>query len=172
MPMSLIVGLAALAADPEIDVRTLADGAASPPAKIEDVAWLEGRWIGEGLGGCAEESLSPPVAREMMGKFRQLNADGTLRFYEFYTIAERDGSLLWRIKHFSPDLEGWEEKDKSTEFRLVAIEGETAYFNGLTYARTGKNSLQAAVAIEGKGTATFTFHRAKAGEGCKSAARP
>jgi hypothetical protein len=167
MAVQLLAALSALAAGAVIEVRTLAEGTVSPPAKIEDLAWLEGRWIGEGLGGCAEESLSPPVAREMMGKFRQLNADGTLRFYEFYTIAERDGSLLWRIKHFSPDLEGWEEKDKSTEFRLVAIEGETAYFNGLTYARTGKNSLQAAVAIEGKGTAEFSFRRAKKGEGCK-----
>ncbi len=167
MTIGLLAALAAMAAGPEIEVRTLAEGAVSPPAKIEDLAWLEGRWIGEGLGGCAEESLSPAVAREMMGKFRQLNADGSLRFYEFYTIAERDGSLLWRIKHFSPDLEGWEEKDKSTEFRLVAIEGDTAYFNGLTYARTGKNKLNAAVAIDGKGTAEFSFRRAKKGEGCR-----
>lgn len=167
MTMMTAAVIAAMAAGGELEVRTLVEGAASPLAKIEDLAWLEGRWIGEGLGGCAEESLSPPVAREMMGKFRQLNADGSLRFYEFYTIAERDGSLLWRIKHFSPDLEGWEEKDKSTEFRLVAIEGEIAYFNGLTYARTGKNTLRAAVAIEGKGTAEFSFRRAKKGEGCE-----
>lgn len=172
MTMGFLAALAALAGGPGLEVRTLAEGAASPPAKIEDVAWLEGRWIGEGLGACAEESLSPPVAREIMGKFRQLNADGTVRFYEFYTIAERNGSLLWRIKHFSPDLEGWEEKDKSTEFSLVAIEGKTAYFDGLTYARTGKNTLRAAVAIEGKGTAEFNFHRAKQGAGCPSAARP
>ncbi len=166
MTLVLAAALAAIAGA-EIEVRTLAEGAASPPAKIEDVAWLAGRWIGEGLGGCAEESLSPPVAREMMGKFRQLNGDGSLKFYEFYTIAERNGSLVWRIKHFSPDLEGWEEKDKSTEFRLVAIEGETAYFTGLTYARTGKKSLKAAVAIDGKGTAEFSFRKAKEGEGCK-----
>ena len=172
MTTTLLSALAAMAAGADIEVRTLGDGVASPPAKIEDLAWLEGRWIGEGLGGCAEESLSPPVAREIMGKFRQLNADGTLRFYEFYTIAEKDGSLLWRIKHFSPELDGWEEKDKSTEFRLVAIEGETAYFNGLTYGRTGSNSLQAAVAIDGQGTATFTFHRAKKGEGCALTTRP
>ncbi|MFN0024275.1 MAG: DUF6265 family protein [Parvularculaceae bacterium] len=166
MTIILAVALAALVHAP-LEVRTLADGATSPPTKIEDIAWLEGRWIGEGLGGCAEESVSPPVAREIMGKFRQLNADGTLRFYEFYTIAERNGSLLLRIKHFSPELEGWEEKDKSTEFKLVAIEGQTAYFDGLTYARTGKDSLQAAVAIEGKGMATFEFRKAKNGEGCE-----
>ncbi|MDZ7627362.1 MAG: DUF6265 family protein [Parvularculaceae bacterium] len=167
MAMTLLAALAAMAAKADIKVRTLEDGATSPPAKIEDLAWLEGRWIGKGLGGCAEESVSPPVAREIIGKFRQLNADGTLRFYEFYTIAEKDGSLLWRIKHFNPDLTGWEDKDKSTEFRLVAIDGQTAYFDGLTYSRTGKNSLSAAVAIEGKGAATFSFLKAKTGDGCK-----
>ena len=165
--VTVLAAIVGLSVATQLEVRSLAEGEPSPPAKIEDLAWLEGRWIGEGLGGCAEESLSPPVAREIMGKFRQLNGDGTLRFYEFYTITERNGSLLWRIKHFSPELEGWEEKDKSTEFRLVAIEGTTAYFDGLTYARAGKNGLRAAVAIEGEGTAAFSFRRAKKGEGCE-----
>ncbi len=166
--MTIILAAAlAVLANAGLEVRTLKEGAASPPATIEDVAWLEGRWIGEGLGGCAEENMSPPVAGEMMGMFRQMNADGALRFYEFYTIAEHDNSLLWRIKHFSPNLEGWEEKDKSTEFKLVAIEGQTAHFNGLTYALTGKDTLRAAVAIDGQETANFSFRRTKAGEACK-----
>lgn len=162
----------ALSSSQSLEVRALPAGSTSPPAKIEKLAWLEGRWIGEGLGGCVEENISPPVAGEIMGNFRQLNGDGTLRFYEFYTIAERDGSLIWRIKHFSPDLEGWEEKDKSTEFRLVAIKGTTAWFDGLTYARPGKKELRAAVAIDGQGEAAFEFRKARAGEGCPSAARP
>lgn len=170
MATSLLAALAAAAAGADIDVRTLEDGTTSPPAKIEELAWLAGRWIGEGLGGCAEESLSPPVASEIMGKFRQLNADGTVRFYEFYTIAEKEGSLLWRIKHFSPDLEGWEEKDETTDFRLVSIEGRTAYFDGLTYARAGKNELRAAVALGGGEVARFHFRRARENEGCPAKA--
>ena len=31
-----------------------------PRAKIEDMAWLAGRWLGDGLGGISEEIWSPP----------------------------------------------------------------------------------------------------------------
>jgi len=41
------------------------------------------------------------------------------------------------LKHFNRDLSPWEEKDDWTEFRLVAIKDQTAYFHGLTYQRTG-----------------------------------
>ncbi len=34
---------------------TLAEGAPRPAARIADVAWLTGRWTGEGLGGQSEE---------------------------------------------------------------------------------------------------------------------
>lgn len=33
----------------------LAEGAASPPAVLADMAWLAGSWTGTGLGGQAEE---------------------------------------------------------------------------------------------------------------------
>ena len=119
----MIVELVLAAATSAIEIRVLKPGEASPPAAIEDVSWLAGRWIGDGLDGCAEEYVARPAGGQMMGMFRQLKSDGSLRFYEFYTINEVNGSLLFRIKHFSPSLVGWEEKDKSTEFRLVAIEG-------------------------------------------------
>jgi hypothetical protein len=122
MSLSLLAALAAMAAGPEIEVRSLAEGAASPPATVADAAWLEGRWIGEGLGGCSEENMAPLAAGQMMGMFRQTKADGALWFYEFYTIAPKGDSIVMRIKHFNPDLTGWEEKDGFVEYPLVAIE--------------------------------------------------
>jgi len=170
--MIIAFALAAALSSPEI--RTLKPGEASPPARIEDVAFLAGRWIGDGLGGCAEEYMALPAGGQMMGMFRQLGAEGALRFYEFYTISEVNGSLLFRIKHFNPDLGGWEDKDKSTDFALVAIAGETAYFNGLTFAREG-DALRAAVRIDGgadKGEgatdAVFQYRAAREGEACRS----
>lgn len=164
--MLIAIAAAALAAGQNLGVRSLAPGAVSPPARVEDVGWLAGRWIGEGLGGCAEENMAPPVAGQIMGAFRQTKADGSLWFYEFYTIAPKGESISMRIKHFNPDMTGWEEKDGFVEFPLVAIEGEAVYFDGLSYARDGVNALKAAVRISETDVGEFSLRRAKAGEGC------
>ncbi len=162
---ALCLGLnGAMANEPE--VRSLDEGAIAPSASIADVAFLSGHWIGEGLGGCAEEFMAEPAAGQIMGMFRQMTAEGAVRFYEFYTIAEKEGSLIFRIKHFNPDMTGWEEKDKTTDFPLVAIEGTTAYFDGLTYSRSGRKSLRAAVNLGDEAVAAFEFRKAKEGEGC------
>jgi hypothetical protein len=166
--MWIAVAAAALAAGQDVEVLSLAEGRSSPPARVEDVAWLAGRWIGEGLGGCAEESLSPPVGGQMMGMFRQTKADGALWFYEFYTIAAKGDSIAMRIKHFNPDMSGWEDKDGFAEFPLVALEEGAVYFDGLTYARDGEKGLRAAVRIGEADKGVFTLHKAMASEGCPS----
>lgn len=171
MTMTLLAALAAMAARPDIEVRTLAEGQASPPATVDDVSWLAGRWIGEGLGGCSEENMAPPVGGQMMGMFRQTKADGSLWFYEFYTIAPKGDSITLRLKHFNPDLTGWEEKDGFVEFPLVAIEKGAVYFDGLTYQRSGK-VLRSAVSLGEADKGVFNLRKAREGEGCPSAARP
>ncbi len=161
---------AATAASPE--VRTFQENGAPPPATITDVAFLTGHWIGEGLGACAEEVMSESAGGQIMGIFRQMKPEGGVRFYEFYTIAEHEGSLVLRIKHFNPDMTGWEEKNEMVAFPLVAIEGTTAYFDGLTFSRIGKKGFASAVNIGEQGVASFDMRAAKHDESCASAARP
>lgn len=149
-----------LAAAQSIEVKSLGEGEASPPARIEDIAWLEGHWTGMGLGGISEEVLAPATGGQMMGMFRQSGADGRLQFYEFYSFAEEDGSLVLRLKHFNPDLTGWEEKDEMETFRLVALDENTAWFDGITYARTGPGEMTAAVQVDGAEPTRFIYRRA------------
>ena len=141
--------------------RSLAPGASSPKAAIEDVAWLAGHWEGEGLGGRSIETISPPAGGQMVGHFQQLE-DGKVQFYELYEIAPKDGSLVMRIKHFNADLTGWEEKDKSMVFPLVAVETNAVHFDGLTIRRDG-DRMESIVRIgEGEGKseeATFRFRK-------------
>jgi len=160
--LSVLFGQSVLAAEP--DVRSLGEGAISPPAVIEDIAWLAGYWSGEGLGGIAEEVIAPPAGNQMMGMFRAVGGDNDLKFYEFYLFVEREGSLALRIKHFTPALHGWETKDEYEEFALVAIEGSAVYFDGLTYALTGPDELSAAVRVEGQGILSFRLDRKQLGE--------
>ena len=69
----------------DVSVRELAPGAASPPAKIADFAWLEGTWIGTGLGGQTEEHYSAPLGDAIVGTFRFVK-DGKPVFYELVTV--------------------------------------------------------------------------------------
>jgi len=127
----------------------LADGAASPPATLGGMAWLAGSWTGEGLGGQVEEIWSPPQAGAMMGMFRLVH-DGTTSFYELMTLVEEGGSLVLRVKHFGPDLTGWEEKAETVDFALAAAAGDRYYFDGLTFHRHGNDATTNYVRISSK----------------------
>lgn len=115
---------------------TLAEGASRPKASVNDVAWITGHWQGTGLGGVSEEYWAPPMGNAMLGMYRLVKSDG-VAFYEILTIAEDAGSIVLRLKHFNPDLTGWEEKAKTVDFRLVKLGKNEAWFDGLTFKRTG-----------------------------------
>ena len=127
----------------------LKPGAASPPASLEAISWLQGAWIGEGLGGYCDEVWTTPKAGSMLGTFRLINDDGLL-FSEFMEIKEDSGSILLRLKHFGRDFIGWESKDKFVEFKLVKVSEDAVYFDGLTYKRVGENTMEVYVVIDSK----------------------
>ena len=96
-----------------------------------------------------------------MGMFRHFKADGSVNFYEFYVIAEHEGSLTQRLKHFSLPLSSWEEKDEFVEFPLVAIEENAVYFDGLSYVLGDDGGLTVGVRIDEGRNAFFRYERAE-----------
>ncbi|NNC60038.1 MAG: DUF1311 domain-containing protein [Erythrobacter sp.] len=115
------------------ETRMGEQGFESPPATIGQMDWLVGQWLGTGIGGApAQESWLPPVGPTMVGTFVQADATGAIRFTEHLYLAEEDGTLVLRLKHFNADLTGWEEKGDMLTFRLVAVEPCAAYFHALT----------------------------------------
>ncbi len=154
-----LVAASAAAAD-NAEVKSLGD-AASPPAKIEMLSWMVGHWQGEGLGGTAMEVFAPPAGGQMMGMFRHIKGDGAPNFYELYLISEVGETVVLRLKHFSPDFVGWEEKDGFVEFPLVEITADAVYFDGLTFAMSGPDEMQAAVNVSGQGVISFQYRRVK-----------
>lgn len=149
-----------LQASESVVVMSREEGSESPRARIDDLSWLVGRWTGQGLGGTAEDVIAPPSGGQMMGMFRHSKADGSVNFYEFYVFAEKDGSLTQRLKHFSPALTGWEEKDAYVEFPLVKIGERAAYFDGLTYELREDGRLTVGVRIDEDRVAVFDYRRA------------
>lgn len=144
----------------------LDEGASPGKATIQHISWLAGQWHGEGLsGGRAEEIWTPPHAGVMFGTFRQLKGQ-EVWFYEILNIAEKDGSLVLRLKHFHSDLKGWEEKDVVREFRLVKIDDRGAWFDGISMLREGGGGMDIYVALKGKDGALtegkFTYRRVSA----------
>jgi len=131
--------LAGTATADETKVRQLTQDAKPGTATIAQVSWLAGRWVGEGFGGQLEEIYSPATKDSMIGHF-QMTKDGAAQFFEFVEIRQENGSLAYRVKHFNPDLTGWEEKEKYVSFKLVAIEGATIYFDGLTIERVAPDT--------------------------------
>jgi hypothetical protein len=134
----------------------------APAARIEDVAWIAGHWQGEAFGGLAEEMWSPPFGRSMMGMYKMVK-DGEVVFYEFLTIVEERDSLVLRLKHFDGGLKGWEEKDVSIEFPLVAWTENEVNFDGLTFRLAAADALEAYVLLKHKDGGLeevgFRYHR-------------
>lgn len=112
----------------------------SPQPSIEDMAWLAGHWTGTGLGGRCEETWTAPDAGVMVGTFRLIKDDKTV-FYEFLTLTVIDGRIVMRLKHFNPDMTGWEEKEKFVEFAHKGTEGNVVDFGALRFVRESADRL-------------------------------
>lgn len=164
--LALLTGLAAGA--------SLASAASSPPppataeavpqASLVDLAWLAGRWLGEGLGGVAEEVWLPESGGAMLGMFRSLQG-GQVSFYELLTLAPNaSGQLELRLKHFHPDLKGWEERDQVQSWALTRVEGEAFAFGPIVLRREGAESLVVTVTMKledgSRKEEVFRFRRA------------
>ena len=125
-----------------------------PQATLNDMRWLVGHWKGTGLGGVSEEMWSEPAGGAMMGMYRLVTKDAikgdAVTFYEFLTLVEEQGSLALKLKHFNPDLTGWEEKDRFVTFRLAKLTPTEAWFGGLTFRRLGDDRLEIFLALRGR----------------------
>jgi len=135
----------------------------SPKADLSVVKWLAGHWRGQAFGGLIEEVWAPAIGGSMMGAFK-LVVKNQVQFYEIETISEQKGTLIFRLKHFYRDLKGWEEKDRTVDFKLVKVTENKVYFNGLTLEKISDNEINIYVAIKDKGRTTeemFSYTRFK-----------
>ena len=98
------------------------------PGTAEQLAWMTGRWVGEHDADRIEEVWSDAQPGMMLGMFRW-HRDGQPRFYELCSVEPEEDRLVFRIKHFGPGLNGWEEKDDAVTLDLVAAhDGEAIFF--------------------------------------------
>jgi len=127
-------GSALAAEDPRRLIRRWKPGLAHPPATLADVAWLQGSWVGDMPLGPVENVILPPFDGQMPS-FVRAQQKGHLLFYEITAFVEAEGSLLSRVRHFSPEYSAWESA--VIERPLIAFDRQYMYFDGQTYERHG-----------------------------------
>jgi len=122
----------------------------SPKADLSDVSWIAGHWKGDAFGGIAEEIWSEPLGESMMFVFRLVN-DGKVSFYESGHIKQMGSTIIMQLKHFDGSLKGWETKDETVDFKLVKVEKDKVFFEGLTMEKISDTQMNVHVLIEDKG---------------------
>ncbi|WP_411894539.1 DUF6265 family protein [Winogradskyella sp. A2] len=129
--------------------------------KLANISWISGTWHGEAFGGITEEIWSEPSGGSMMATFKLIN-DGKVTFYEIEIIREIENSLILQLKHFGPDLKGWETKDETVDFPLKEITENKVVFEGMSFERISDSEMNVHVDIEEKGkveTVTFNYKK-------------
>ena len=118
----------------------LDDSESRVPGTLDDVAWIVGSWTGEAFGGTFEETWNAASLGTMVGMFKVMG-DGEISFYELMLLAEEEGSLSLKVKHFSADFTAWEDKEDYITFRLVKVEDAAVHFSGLSFYRINDDEM-------------------------------
>jgi len=161
--LTLSIGLFAQTKLTENTIRIEKDAKVAK-ASASDMDWMAGSWTGEAFGGSVKEVWAKSEGGAMMGTFSLVTKSKPV-FYEFMLFSELDESFALRLKHFNPDMVGWEEKDKFITFRFIKRDGDRYYFHGLTYEKVGENGLTIYLALTQKDKSyreeVFKFTRVK-----------
>ncbi|AWM13737.1 hypothetical protein DI487_07580 [Flavobacterium sediminis] len=140
---------------------TYNDEKGSPKATLQDVKWISGTWRGEAMGGTCEEFWDQPSGNTMLFCFKFLENDKVI-FYELGHIIEADNTLFLELKHFGPDLKGWEKADEKQTFRLVKQDENRVYFDRFTFEKVSDNEINIYVVFEKSGEEMlFNYKREK-----------
>ena len=124
---ALLLTLAVLAAPLTAKAESATD------RDLADLGWLEGCWEGTGFGKRINECwMSAPNGR-MTGMFQLIDDNGAQEMSEIFVLDEFEDGPAIRLKHFGPDLVGWEAQDGFVVFKLLETGPGLARFEGLTY---------------------------------------
>ncbi len=104
----------------------MATPAALAEPGIDDLGFLEGHWRG-GDDFVFEEIWSAPEGGVMTAMARGVSS-GEVRVLEYIVLAEENGALIMRFKHFNADYSHWDGEDEPLTLTLTDIDGADATF--------------------------------------------
>ena len=121
MAALLFISVLALGSAPDSEASTL---------KIDNVAWLAGRWQSpDGERTLAEEHWSAPAAGGMVGMFR-MAAGERAGVYELLLLEQEKDGVWMRMRHFRPQMVAMEQEP--IRLKLASAEPGTLVFENPT----------------------------------------
>lgn len=123
-------------------------------AKITDLAWMAGSWVGPVEDGSTlYETWLPPAGGTMSAAVRMIRGDET-EMVELIVIEEVDGSLVFRLqqwsKSFTPRMSGPQKlvlAEIGYNWAHFVPENEDNAFRSLTYSRPSAEAFHIEVAL-------------------------
>ena len=133
----------------------------SAPAKIADVSWIAGDWVGTTGATTYEERWTPTSGGVMLAISRTMR-NGAMTAFEFLCISERESTLVYTAMP---------NGQTATDFTLTKVDADSATFENpahsfpkmIRYAKRPDGTMEAV--ISGTPTqkpTTFVFKRAEA----------
>jgi len=139
----------------------IATAAHAARAKIHQLAWLGGNWIGTTDAAVFEERWTPPAGGAMLATARTLRS-GVMRDFEFLCIVERGGGLVYQA------MPGG--RQPATDFTLTKLEANSLTFENaansfpkmVRYTLASDGTLEAVISgTEKQKPQTFRFNKQK-----------
>ena len=136
-----------------------AAAAAPTPAKLAQLEWLGGTWIGTTGTGAFEERWTPAGGGSMLAVARSLR-NGVMSSFEFLCIVERNGGLVYQAMPNG--------RQPATDFTLTRLEGQSVRFENpahdfpkaIAYTLQADGTLEAVISgTEKQKPQTFRFKR-------------
>ena len=76
--------------------------------------------------------------------------DGAPTFNELLVLREEQGSLIVRLKHFDPDMTGWEDKAQVVTMPFLGTRDGLVHFDRMSFQVTGPDTLTCYLAESAK----------------------
>ncbi len=108
-------------------ITLFAPFAQAQKGSLDDLSFLEGRWLGNFNGGPIEAAWSAPVADNIIGYIRMMKDDKPTMYELFVFEQTKDGPVAM-VKHFNPGMVGLEEKDQHDHYKFLKANDKEALF--------------------------------------------
>ena len=94
---------------------------------LNDISFLDGRWLGTYNGGPIEASWTAPAGNNIVGFIRMIKGDQP-SLYELFAFEQTDKGPVALIKHFKPGMISLEEKDARDRYVFIEAKKNQALF--------------------------------------------
>jgi hypothetical protein len=94
---------------------------------LNDLSFLDGRWLGTYNGGPIEASWTAPAGNSIVG-FIRMTKDDKPSLYELFAFEQTEKGPVALIKHFRPGMISLEEKDVRDKYLFIEAKKNQALF--------------------------------------------